>query len=158
MGRRRTRYQLQMLRDSREQEELTISAEADSDAHINVFYLGGSSVLLGGRYNDLFIGLPAYGAARPEQNIVFIDSALFGLVPPQHREEMRLHIFGPGHPDQGGGPAPLPGLQPADRVKDRVMVSGPMTRLPGAGLQIVKGEWDAAEAWFREQEQNNKPF
>lgn len=53
-------------------------------------------------------------------------------------------ICGLGHPDQDSGPAPLPGTN----HRERLMVSG----LPGkiiSGTRLVKGEWDEAEAWFK---------
>ncbi len=64
---------------------------------------------------------------------IYIDTMMYEL---GHR------IIGDGHPDQGGGVAPLVGT---DRRR-RLMASGDV-RLPSARL-IVKKEWDKAETWL----------
>jgi hypothetical protein len=56
--------------------------------------------------------------------------------------ELGHRIVGDGHPNQGGGLAPLVGT---DR-RWRLMASGDH-RIPGARL-IVKKEWDKAEEWL----------
>lgn len=58
-------------------------------------------------------------------------------------------IIKEGHPDQGDGAAPLPGL-PESAYKKRLMVSGGPDRNPKECLLLVKGEWDAAEVWLGE--------
>jgi hypothetical protein len=51
------------------------------------------------------------------------------------------HVFlGDGHPEQGSGPAPLPGT---DRSK-RLMSS----RTDQTARLLVKAEWDKAEEWL----------
>lgn len=56
--------------------------------------------------------------------------------------ELGHRTIGEGHPDQGGGFAPLVGT---DR-RWRLMASGDV-RIPGARL-LVKREWDEAEKWL----------
>jgi len=57
-------------------------------------------------------------------------------------------IVGDGHPDQGGGPAPLLGTA---RV-ERLMYSDLDGKIQVGALNknlIVKKEWDAAEEWLK---------
>jgi hypothetical protein len=58
-------------------------------------------------------------------------------------------IIGFGHPDEGTGEAPLPGL-PASAYPDRLMTGGNKVKRPVHGKLIVKGEWDSAEKWLIE--------
>lgn len=58
--------------------------------------------------------------------------------------ELGHRMIGEGHPDQGGGFAPLVGT---DR-RWRLMASGDH-RIPGA-RRLVKKEWDKAEVWLND--------
>jgi hypothetical protein len=52
------------------------------------------------------------------------------------------HVFELGHPDQGLGPAPLPGTVRAERVMNSVITGG---------KRLVKSEWDRFETWAKER-------
>jgi hypothetical protein len=52
-------------------------------------------------------------------------------------------MFGPGHPDQESGIAPLKGTDPMQRLMSSEAHSSPSSRL------LVKTEWDKAEDWLR---------
>jgi hypothetical protein len=65
--------------------------------------------------------------------------------------EIGHYIIGLGHPDEGAGPAPLligPTFEGEPDPSNRIMCSG-LKRVPGARL-LVKGEWDAAEMWLKD--------
>lgn len=59
-------------------------------------------------------------------------------------------MIGKGHPDQGGGPAPLDSSALHPR---RVMCSG-SARAPDGRL-LLKAEWDAAESWLKSRPNDN---
>ncbi len=70
-------------------------------------------------------------------------------------------LVGYGHPDEEKGPAPLHGT---DR-KLRIMHSGDglgeitvdgLPRKPFRGNHLVEGEWDAAEAWLKNEEDEHR--
>lgn len=135
----------------------------DSDAHINIYYLGGGKIISKLVFDGYLQRLNAinYGIARNEDNVVFMDGnmdALDRVLLERDPTAERIHtithecghcIVGDGHPDQEGGPAPLKGLLPASAVSERVMVSGNNVRRPNHGRRFVKGEWDMAEIWLK---------
>jgi len=79
-------------------------------------------------------GLPAM-PTRPLQQVIETIAHELGHV-----------LIGGGHPDQGGGFAPLPGTDHSERL-----MSTFATRAAGAKL-LVKTEWDRAEARLNEIE------
>ncbi len=81
---------------------------------------------------------PAHLAELADLFPVWNSDVLDGMV-----HEMGHRIIGVGHPNQGGGPAPLEGT---DRTR-RLMTSGDQ-RGYNADL-IVKSEWDTAESWMK---------
>ncbi len=140
-------------------EENTINgALHDNNADINVYILGGGAltgyVILPPK---MLIAAFAYGLARRNQNMVFVDgdSHLWGLGRDNDAELMHTiaheigHcIIADGHPDEGGGAAQLSGLSLYSH-KQRLMVSGSNVNHSKHGNLLVKGEWDAAEEWLK---------
>ena len=55
-------------------------------------------------------------------------------------------LLGGGHPDEGGGIAPLESLT-LDLHKIRLMCSGP-NRVVGSSRMLIKTEWDRGEQWL----------
>lgn len=67
------------------------------------------------------------------------------------------HNFAPiftdyGHPDENDGVSPLPGT---DRTL-RLMHSGENSRGGRLGTVLVKEEWDAAEKWLKQEEDEGR--
>lgn len=58
-------------------------------------------------------------------------------------------LCGEGHPDQGGGRAPLTGTDHSKRLMSTII-----TRAAGAKL-LVKKEWDEAEEWLKARPNDN---
>ena len=132
----------------------------DESSDINVYLVGRANMKL---IMDL-TGEPfhlkknLYGIAYVEPlNIVFVDGSPdylnftpgfdhAGGLKHTYAHEIGHVFFGEGHPDQGGGPAPLPGTN----HQDRLMMGGTGVRYPDYGLLIVKPEWDKAEGWMQE--------
>lgn len=96
---------------------------------------------------------PPAGRPAGEANACWValgDASPQGDPALKHMRVMRLlahelgHVLvGYGHPDEGGGPAPLPGTNPVRRL----MCSGSGAhRYPD--ILLVKGEWDEAEKWL----------
>lgn len=62
-------------------------------------------------------------------------------------------LFGDGHPEDGGGDAPLPGTPKPPRL----MCSDPkLGAIGGARRLTVKGEWDHAVGWFQKEIDANR--
>jgi hypothetical protein len=143
------------------EEKIIDGALRDKDADINVYVLGGAD--MPGLYErdgklHQATALGAYGFARREQNMVFIDGNADFWDDVLNRDTVEENkrtiaheighcIVGYGHPDEGSGPAPLPGLTKKEHGP-RLMVSGSNVRRPNIGRLLVKGEWDEAEIWF----------
>ncbi|NQX02705.1 hypothetical protein HQ447_18755 [bacterium] len=154
---------LDFIGDRARKEEITIdSSLRDGDANINIYILGGGSLNPMIEWNGV-LSRPgawgAYGFARPGSNMIFIDGDIGWFDTLANRDsaaeqiqviahEIGHCIVGVGHPDEGGGQAPLKGLMPMSAVAERLMVSGDKTRRPNFGCRLVKGEWDMAEAWL----------
>jgi hypothetical protein len=60
-------------------------------------------------------------------------------------------LMGYGHPDDGGGAAPLPGTDP----RHRLMCSGHHREITASKL-LVKAEWDKAEEWLKKEEDDGR--
>jgi hypothetical protein len=77
------------------------------------------------------------------------DGTTPGITPESIRDtlghEIGHVIVGAGHPDDGGGVAPLPDTPHVQRL----MCSGPRRKTDGASKLLVKAEWDEAEEWLR---------
>jgi hypothetical protein len=94
----------------------------------------------------------ASGYAPANTNSVFLDSMRLYLSEPELRAEFAMRtlaheighvICGSGHPDEGYGPAILPGT---DHCK-RLMCSGNVKH--DSTSLLVKREWDMAEVWLK---------
>jgi hypothetical protein len=133
----------------------------DNSVDINIYILGGAAMYgLSERNGKLqkATALGAYGYAKRDKNVVFLDGDVdvwdrfFERDSAAENKHTIAHEIGHlimkyGHPDEGGGAAPLPGL-PASAYPDRLMTGGGKTKRPEHGKLLVKGEWDAAEEWM----------
>lgn len=136
-----------------------IDPQANVDMH--VFLIGGcqgvrSHIGVAGIFDFDDISKP--GMADRRRNVVFVatEDEHAGAIPQQEFLYVIAHeighlIVGSGHPDQGEGPAPLPGT-----IHDeRLMYSNVELKEIVGSLHknlLVKEEWDAAEAIFRARE------
>ena len=146
------------------EEAIIDSTLRDNAVDINIYVLGGAAMYgVRERNGKLQKSTPlgAYGYATRSKNVVFIDGDIdLSWDRFYHRDstaenkhciahEIGHLIINYGHPDEGGGPAPLPGL-PVSAYPDRLMTGGEKIKRPDHGKLLVKGEWDAAEVWFVE--------
>jgi len=116
-------------------------------SNIDVFILG----------TTMPIGGDAWGATTvPERTCWLVGDAVIST-----RTQAKLNadiaheighvMVGPGHPDQRGGNAPLPGTDHARRL----MCSGGKQG-SNPGHLLVKAEWEVAEAWMLIEEESNR--
>ena len=136
------------------EENIIHSHFRDPGSDINVYLLGGATIIGVVPYDgELLFTTVALGSSRrgENSNAVFIDGDWNLAADPvaelkhTYAHEIGHVIMGMGHPDQGGGPAPLPGTN----HEDRLMIGGLNIRRSDPGALIVKGEWDAAEVWMQ---------
>ncbi len=92
-----------------------------------------------------------YGIASGNPPFAVVNAGLPEIParPPQQVIETIAHeighvLIGEGHPNEGGGRAPLPGTDHSKRLMSTLAV-----RSAGAKL-LVKNEWDEAEAWLKD--------
>jgi alpha-tubulin suppressor-like RCC1 family protein len=109
--------------------------------------------------SNFLININNTGVANRASKVCWVAGDSFANSPNPHdsiddvmrtiAHEVGHILMGYGHPDaaisQGMGPAPLPNT---DRTQ-RLMVSGTGGG-PTPGFLLVKGEWDAADAWLNE--------
>jgi hypothetical protein len=121
----------------------------DPNADLIVTLIGGVAYVA---YGDVARGLAPPGAlavvVSTSVPISLSDLSILQNLAPTFYIDTMVHelghrLIGDGHPDQGGGIAPLVGT---DR-RWRLMASGDV-RILGARL-IVKREWDEAEKWLK---------
>ncbi len=128
---------------------LPMSQEAnyqDEGKDIRVFVIDWVSLReLGPLDEDL------YGIASGNPPFAVVNAGLPEMParPPQQVIETIAHeighvLIGEGHPNEGGGRAPLPGTDHSKRLMSTLAV-----RSAGAKL-LVKNEWDEAEAWLKD--------
>ncbi|MEO5915090.1 MAG: hypothetical protein ABIS50_12720 [Luteolibacter sp.] len=133
------------------------------DADIKVFFLGTDKKI----YKD-----KARGLTMPDTNSCWIvadtlakpDKPETGItlyeVAQTTAHEIGHVMVGSGHPDGGDGPAPLPGTDHLERLmvdgeKLPHLKVGDVTRAIARKHRLVKGEWDAAEIWLRDNVDNH---
>lgn len=150
------------------EENLIDAALRDDAAELNVYILGGAQltayITLPGGNQTTIAGL-AYGVARRLRNLAFVDgdAGLYAaMLPGRDANAELMHtiaheighcIIADGHPDEGGGAAPLKGV-PMSLHKERLMVSGSKVNHSDFGKLLVKGEWDEAEKWLSDNVDN----
>ena len=77
---------------------------------------------------------------KPNNHVSMLEKKILTTI----AHEVGHVIVGDGHPNKdGGGPAPLPGTA----HRERLMYS--LTPYHLSFTRLVKGEWDEAEAWFK---------
>jgi hypothetical protein len=155
--------------DLRKEEQTIHGALGDTAANINIYVLGGGAIhgliILDGRLRRLGI-TGAYAFAKRVPRVIFADGdvniwdSIYRRNFAEDQYTIYAHEIGHilieyGHPDEGTGAAPLPGL-PEASYRDRLMVSGNKMRHGNPGILLVKGEWDAAERWMQEEERENR--
>ncbi len=127
-----------------------IGANRDPNADISMLVLDG--IGLWGQNNDSTMS-KLHGAAVPSTNqFVIVSGFIVGdeLISTTAGEMTSIaahevgHLFGLGHPDTGGAPAPLTGVSPANRLMHSGGDAG-----TAAGSLLVKAEWDTAEVWLK---------
>lgn len=151
-------------------EPFKIATEHSSDA-INLYVVGG----LGGiRFHSTTAGVVetkaiALGFADPANQNIYVDGDLL-LTSLSNEQKLKqilntiAHevghlIIGSGHPDEGGGKAPLgkeitgSGIPPKSYYQ-RLMGSGTVAVDREVRKQLVKAEWDAAETWLNTHGEN----
>ncbi|WP_367873902.1 hypothetical protein [Luteolibacter sp. Populi] len=152
------KFQCRTGDDNLSSEETILRGGAyDPGSEINAYLMGGAKINLVSEYQGRLLQKGGnYGYTKGEpQNVVYIDGDTDAFDEFLNRDPAaeQLHtfaheighvLFGAGHPDQGGGQAPLPGT----RHSDRLMVSGGGVRRPDHGKLVVKDEWDKAEDWL----------
>lgn len=129
----------------------------DSAASINVYLVGGVYQMALHSTNS-----GVYSRLNQLDGYTFIEEAVCWVNAGQHRSKTAIldtlaheigHvIIGSGHPDKGSGKAPLPGTN----HRLRLMCSGDLSPSDGSGRLLVKAEWDAAEIWFKEEEDSGR--
>lgn len=118
---------------------MNLVEETNLAPHISIFLMGGGIPILS----------KVAGYAHLNSRTIWITADSFRGLRLEDQpfiigHEIGHFFFGLGHPDEGGGPASLPGT----KHQRRLMVSGNgAARKPG--ILIVKGEWDAADIWLR---------
>jgi hypothetical protein len=127
------------------------------DADIHVFLIGGcwaiqSHIGVGNVFlpDDDF----AVGTADRERRVVFLATEKINAVAISQQEllnsiahEIGHVIIDDGHPDQGSGPAPLPGTPHMERLMFSNIGQKATANAIDKNL-LAKAEWDAAEAWL----------
>jgi hypothetical protein len=97
----------------------------------------------------------AIGATPNDSNTVVLSHIPFYLNLPEQRAQIAMHtlaheighvFLGEGHPEQGSGPAPLPGTDHSKRLMN--------SRTDSTARLLVKAEWDKAEEWLKKMEEN----
>jgi hypothetical protein len=92
----------------------------------------------------------AIGATPNDSNTVVLSHIPFYLNLPEQRAQIAMHtlaheighvFLGEGHPEQGSGPAPLPGTDHSKRLMN--------SRTDSTARLLVKAEWDKAEEWLK---------
>lgn len=141
-------------------EQNQFSSIKDESADINVYVLGGYgiSALLYHSKLERWVAIPAAGIADVQTNQCWIDGdLLLSATTPQASKIREMNtiaheighiMLGKGHPDEGGGPAPLAGTNHIQRL----MVSGGNRGGLDLEYRLVKGEWDAAEVWLKNRQ------
>ncbi len=134
-----------------EQSKILTSAGVDAAADINVYFVGGAEQITVWRdFNSEFHGFGGYvGLAHPASRTVWLPGntgrSKSGILNTLAHEIGHV-MMGGGHPNDGGGPAPLAGTHHPDRL----MYSNPFhTGLLRKRL-LVKGEWDKIDEWLTE--------
>ncbi len=155
--------------DLRKEEQTIHGALGDPGENINIYVLGGGAIhgliLWDGRLIRPQ-GIGAYAFAKRERRVIFVDGdadvwdsiLMRNFAEDQyliHAHEIGHVLVGDGHPDQKAGAAPLPGLSQA-AYQDRLMVSGEKVRRTDRGILLVKGEWDGAERWMKQEEDDGR--
>lgn len=82
-------------------------------------------------------------ADRPVDEIALLDTIA---------HEIGHLLFGDGHPNQGTGPAILPGTE----MPKRLMFGSRFRKEDGSARLTVKGEWDVAVKWFQDEIDGNR--
>ncbi|GAA5480835.1 thrombospondin type 3 repeat-containing protein [Haloferula sargassicola] len=132
-----------------EQNKILTSAGTDADVDINAYLVGGADEIADWqvRNGTLGAGGSYRGFAHPDSRTIWLSGNM-GLSKRELLNTLAHEIghvmMGGGHPNQGGGPAPLAGT----RYSDRLMFSDPFHRGPARRRLLVKGEWDAIDAWL----------
>jgi hypothetical protein len=144
-----------------EETKLLSLIDPQSNANIHVFLIGGCwAIQTHTGVGNVF--LPdddfAVGTADEERRVVYIASEKINggaLVVQEYlttiAHEIGHIIIGDGHPDQGGGPAPLSGTSHLERL----MFSNIDQKATANALDknlLVKAEWDVAETWLQAEE------
>lgn len=109
-------------------------------SNIDVFILGTTQMIDGDAWGTTTV---------PERACWMVGDAVISTRTPAKLQADIAHeighvMVGPGHPDQGGGNASLPGT---DHPR-RLMCSGGNQGL-NPGHLLVKAEWEKAEAWMK---------
>ncbi len=149
------------------------------DFNINLYLVGGVTYIVPTLWNaekgevEQFM---AAGAADRDNRRCWVAAGFTNDVNDPEKLDTVAHeighiIFGHGHPDASTvrdilnrpipgrlltveytGPAPLPGTV----MPKRLMCSGILRRKDGSSRMIVKGEWDKAVDWFKEEIEGNR--
>ena len=112
---------------------------------LSVFLLGGHKLING----------KAVGVGHPLSATVWLVGDPVGGVTATNIPNTAAHeighiFFGEGHPNQGSGPAPLPGTDQRDRLMYSAEIMGARPN-----VKTVKGEWDAADLNIQELKDNS---
>ncbi len=151
-------YSLDIVAGSTNPELSAFDAIGDPSADVNVYVIGASSIAAW-TYSpqaEKWGPIIALGYADRPRRSAWVNASFLGISvssssPLSIKKQNVLHtiaheighiFIGYGHPNEGAGPAPLPGSDHAQRLMFTKQIGNQFPR------RFVKGEWDAADLWL----------